>query len=49
MSSKCRPVVGSSKMKSVCRPSGAVRRWRESFSRWDSPPDMVLIGCPSRM
>ncbi len=48
MSSKCRPVVGSSKMKSVCRPSRlARRRWRESFSRWDSPPDRVLIGWPS--
>ena len=47
MSWKCKPVVGSSKMKSV--PAFfALAIWAANFSRWDSPPESVVRGCPSR-
>ena len=46
MSSKCKPVVGSSKMKSVC-PSNCAVKCAASFTRCASPPDNVVAGCPS--
>ena len=44
---KWRPVVGSSKMKSV--PVLVARAmWEASLRRWDSPPERVVTGWPSR-
>ncbi len=54
MSSKCRPVVGSSNRNSVpfraaacCGPCAASARKPASFRRCASPPDSVGTGWPS--
>src|SRR5262249_55154357 len=45
-SAKCSPVVGSSSRYSV-RPVSRLASSRDSFTRWASPPDSVVAGCPS--
>src|SRR6478609_7253649 len=52
ISEKCSPVVGSSRMSSLCAfdfgfaGSADERSW-QSLRRWDSPPERVLSGWPS--
>ena len=48
MSSKCSPVVGSSRMYIVL-PVSRLLSSVASFTRWLSPPDSVVDGCPSLM
>jgi hypothetical protein len=47
-SAKCRPVVGSSRMYSVC-PVPTFDSSVASLTRCASPPDSVVAGWPSRM
>ena len=42
MSAKCRPLVGSSRRRTL--PCQAI--WVASFRRWRSPPDSVVRGWP---
>ena len=46
ISSKCRPVVGSSKIKSVLDADSA-SIYVASFTRCASPPESIELGCPS--
>ena len=48
ISSKCKPVVGSSKMYNV-RPVSFFDNSAANLIRWASPPESVVEGCPSVM